>query len=192
MRATYRAVRRAHRRDEGVSLFELLVVMSIFIVVMAACFQILAAVQKQTGDNLSQVEAVQMARLGLANVDRQLRSAETLVAPSATRIRAYIGADGNPRCVEFNVTTAGELQMRSWTSPTSITPWRTIATRLANTATTAPFTATPAADPNYVVVRLLVKPSTGTARPIEVTTALTKRNAPAAARSTLCDTTTVP
>ncbi len=189
------------RRDDGVTLFELLVVMTIFIGVMAVCFQVLGAVQQQTGDNLSQTEAVQSARLGLANIDRQLRSAESVIPATttgSTNLRAYVQADGNPRCIEYDVQATGELRTRSWTSTTGVTPWRTIATRLANTSSTAPFkvTAPPTATPSASVQRtlvdvtLLVKPSSG-AKPVEVTTSLTVRNQPATA-TTLCATAPAP
>ncbi len=189
------AWRRHARNDSGVSLFELLVVMSIFVVIMAVCFRVLETVQQQTGDNLSQAEAVEMARLGLANVDRQLRSAETIIPPSAAApmsIRAYIAADNNPRCVQFDVTSGGTLRMREWATATSVGTWRTLATRLANSASAPPFEVPSGYGDKFVNVRLLIKPKTSSTKPVEVTTSLTRRNSPATTPSTLCDPTTVP
>ncbi len=183
------------RSDRGVSLFELLVVMSIFVVIMALCFRVLETVQQQTGDNLSQAEAVGMARLGLANVDRQLRSAETIIPPSAAApmsIRAYIAADNNARCVQFEVTSGGALRMRQWTTATSVGGWRTLATRLANSASAPPFEVPTGYGDKLVNVRLVIKPKTSSTRPVEITTSLTRRNSPATTPSTLCDPTTVP
>ncbi len=189
LRERFVAVTQRQRRDAGVTIFELLVVMSIFAVVMALCFKVLTTVQKQTGDNLSQAEAVETARLGLANIDRQIRSAETLWAPTSSApmsLRAYIAVAGPPRCLQFEVTPTGELRSRTWTSTGAVSGWRTLATGLVNNGTTArPFEVVGS---NQVTVRLLVKPHASASRPIEVATSLTKRNNPLTTPSTLCDT----
>ncbi len=189
LRARLAAVAAQQRRDAGVTILELLVVMSIFAVVMALCFKVLTTVQKQTGDNLSQAEAVETARLGLANIDRQLRSAETLWAPTASApmsLRAYIAVDGPPRCLQFEVTSTGVLRSRTWTGAGAVSGWRTLATGLVNNGTTArPFEVVGS---NQVTVRLLVKPHRSSSRPIEFATSLTKRNSPLTTPSTLCNT----
>lgn len=73
--------------DAGYSLVELLVVMAIFTGLLTIVFGVLITVQKQTRDNLGRDEQVQQAELGLAQIDRQVRSGNVITVPAASTLR---------------------------------------------------------------------------------------------------------
>ncbi len=179
------------RREDGFTLFEMLTSMVIFSVVLAVAMQVLTTVQIQARDNLARVDAVQQARLGLANVDRQLRSAQAVyLSTDGMTLRAFL-AVGTPRCVEFRVdATSASLTTRTWTDPNNLGEPRRTASYVVNagrTPTAPAFTAPPGYAAPLVDVRLLVQPQTGTAAPVEVGTSLTARNGtPGAATSNVC------
>lgn len=158
-----RAVRRvrARRRDEGWTLIELMVSMSIFIALLTIVFSLLVTVSQQTADNMSRAQQVAEVRLGLSQIDRQVRSGNVISDPSVVDVnsgvpayyslRVYTQTDGTNQCVQWRVIfpsgllTAGELQFRSWQtdwlSTGVVTAWRVVARDLVAppSLTDAPF-----------------------------------------------------
>ena len=104
--------------DEGVSLPELLVTMAIFSIVMSVVFSAMIAIEKQTAKVQNSAQAISQVRLGLAQIDKQVRSGNVLYSPadepasvpsctasgtSGTCMRVYTQTNGTQRCVQWQV-----------------------------------------------------------------------------------------
>ena len=74
-------LRRRKDRDSGFSLMEMIVVMGLFSVLLAMVFTILISLTFQASDSLARERAVQQARLGVSQIDRQVRSGEPHQGP---------------------------------------------------------------------------------------------------------------
>lgn len=137
---------RGQKGDGGLSLVELMVAMGILGVVTAVAYSVLITVTKQSRDLQGRSETVGQARLAIEQMDRQIRSGNVLFNPAnealPNSMRVYTQANGQERCVQWQMTTAGQLRSRSW-SPTwqtdgLVTGWGIVARGLVNT--TSPFT----------------------------------------------------
>ena len=202
-----RAVRRvrARRRDEGWTLIELMVSMSIFIALLTIVFSLLVTMSQQTADNMSRAQQVAEVRLGLSQIDRQVRSGNVISDPGVADVnsgvpayyslRVYTQTDGTNQCVQWRVifppgqpTTGGELQFRSWQtdwlSTGVVTAWRVVARDLVAPMTPTyvpPFQRSVAAASSIaqsVQVTLWVKEpgSRSASAPTVITSVLTGRN----------------
>lgn len=133
-------------RDEtGMTLVELLVGMIIFSILMAFVFTILIQILNLSWDSQGRVVAAQEARLGIAQIDRQIRSGNVILDPSLETVadsgvapyysmRIYTQADGESRCAQWRVIDHGDgavLEFRSWSPnyPTDpdVTDWGVVA-----------------------------------------------------------------
>lgn len=132
--------------DRGASLVEMLVVMLLFTGIIGVTTTILLSVHRSTAQSLARADDVAQARLGLAAIDRQVRSGNILYDPAAEALplsmRIYTQADGHSRCTQWQVHH-GVLRTRSW-SPTwqadgGVEAWRTVARRVVNDAAAPPF-----------------------------------------------------
>ena len=200
-----RAVRRvrARPRDEGWTLIELMVSMSIFIALLTIVFSLLVTMSQQTADNMSRAQQVAEVRLGLSQIDRQVRSGNVISDPSVADVnsgvpayyslRVYTQTDGTNQCVQWRVIfpsgllTGGELQFRSWPttwlSTGGVTAWRVVARDLVmpTPPTDTPFqrvTAPAGSIAQSVQVTLQVKApgSRSASAPTVIATVLTGRN----------------
>jgi prepilin-type N-terminal cleavage/methylation domain-containing protein len=151
--------------DDGVSLPELLVTMAIFSIVMSIVFTAMISVQKQTGQVEATAGAVSQVRLGLAQIDKQIRSGNVLYSPadepagvasctasgtSGTCMRVYTQTHGTQRCVQWQVIAdpdhPGTNMLRSrgwastWTTDGNVSPWSTVARGLNASPSVMPFT----------------------------------------------------
>ncbi|WP_432505331.1 PulJ/GspJ family protein [Kineococcus arenarius] len=187
-------------RDAGQTLTELVVAMAIVGIVLAVALRIVVTVTQQTAQTQQRLAATETARAALADIDRQVRSADLItVDGSRTRFRVRTTADtrstpGTRRCVEWDLTPAGVLRSRSWDETWTVgaasggpNAWRQLATGVDVSAATVgarpPFSdGSPAGA--VVVVDLSVL-SGGDADPARVTTTLARRNQPPAG-STPC------
>lgn len=145
-----RAMRRRLRKDEGFSLTEMLVVMAIFGVLMAITFSILVVVMKQTRDSEARVRSLAQMRLGLSQIDRQVRSGNLIRDPADEvgtagssedvppyySMRIYTQEGGEARCAQWRVIDHeddgyGNLEFRTWdpTYPasTDVDDWHVVA-----------------------------------------------------------------
>lgn len=202
MRENARLERR-EPRDEGWTLVELLVSMSIFIVLLAIVFTLLLTMSQQTADNMARAQQMTQIRLGLAQIDRQVRSGnvisdpsvETLAnsgVPSNYSLRIYTQTDGTNRCAQWRVIfptgqPTGRLEFRSWQpdwlSSGVVNRWSVVANGLVPPTTVAdvPFQRVAAAagsKAQSVQVTLWVK-ATGlkaSAAPAAIKSVLTGRN----------------
>lgn len=174
--------------DGGWSLVELLVAMSIFGVLVAMSFSILVTVQRQTKDNLARVEQTAQARLGLAQIDRQVRSGNVVIDPATAgelprSMRVFTQTDGVRRCVQWQVV-AGTLRFRSWDPDWStvgaVEGWRVVARSVISDSrapvTFTKETASGGSQAQSVRVRLWLQAEGADGRPVEMTTVLSGRN----------------
>lgn len=121
---------RGRADDAGMTLTELLIGMVIFGILMAIVFSVLIAITYQSKDTLATVRAVEEARLGVSQIDRQVRSGNVILDPSAESLatagvgpffsmRINTQEDGVDMCVQWRVIDQegdgfGDLQFRSW------------------------------------------------------------------------------
>ncbi|AEI12312.1 MULTISPECIES: PilW family protein [Cellulomonas] len=139
--------RRASDDQSGFTLVELLVVMSIFMGLLIIVFGIMITMSRQTKDNLARTEATEQVRIGLMQIDRQVRSGNVISDPAAETVtmsgadtyyslRVYTQTDGVFQCVQWRVvyeaaSPFGRLEYRSWKpswqSTGGVESWRTVA-----------------------------------------------------------------
>lgn len=137
-------------RQDGVSLIELVVVMIIFSGLLSIVFSVLIIASRDTKDNTARNQQVAQARIGLMEIDRQVRSGNVISDPSAElpassgvpasySLRVYTQTDGVFHCVQWRVrfpaSGSGLLEERSWTplwaSTGQVTSWRVVARDLS-------------------------------------------------------------
>ena len=166
-----------------------MVSMVIFSIVIALTVSVLITISRQTRDNLARSDSVEMARIGLSQIDRLVRSGNLFYDPATSggmSVLVFTQANGERHCVEWRVQTDGQLRTRSW-SPTwqtdgMISSWATFARNLVNDA--PGFTATPAftlattgaSSQSVLTVHLLVKNPDDEGVPVELQTTLSGRN----------------
>ncbi len=134
-------------RDDGYSLTELLIAMFIFGLLMSFTFTILIQVMYQSRDTLARSRALEEARLGVAQIDRQVRSGNVILDPYLENettsgvpryfsMRIYTQADENPTCAQWRVILQpgnlyGNLEFRSWApgypDVNIVQPWAVVA-----------------------------------------------------------------
>ncbi len=168
--------------------------MVIFSILLAVIYGVLISVQRQTADTVRRADAVDQARIGLAQIDRQVRSGNVFYDPVYETLpmsmRVYTQSNGVPRCVQWQVT-GGQLRTRSWEplTGTILTDWHPIARNIVNTVdgdpTTvdaeAPFAlagggATTTYGSRLVDVLFLVKDPRAGGSAVEVRASLSGRN----------------
>jgi prepilin-type N-terminal cleavage/methylation domain-containing protein len=159
--------------DDGFSLIELLIVMTIFSLVLGIVFSAIITIQRYTSDVASTADAASEVRIALAEIDRQVRSGNVLYSPAGEQaqlascasnsmdagscMRVYTQANGSDRCVQWQVladpSRPGTSLLRSrgwpstWKTGESYSDWRTQARNLVPTTSAAwPFTLKGAAN----------------------------------------------
>lgn len=198
------------RRDEGMTLVELVVAMSMLGVVLLIFTSVLASVQRTMVVNQRYSEANDEARLALQQLDRELRSGNVITDP-ADAISGFTGAPANQRlliytqanlptrgqalCELWKVTTDHDLQVRRWVpgSTSWTTSWVTVADAVVNRSTGVnAFTmnSDPLKGERTVDVRLQVNPDYdgNPDRTIEVRSSLTGRNTSYNYPTNICQT----
>lgn len=163
MRDAMTKMRRRVSRDAGArasdqagfTLIELLVVMALFAGLLAIVFSILIMVMQDTRDSMARADQVEQMRLGLMQIDRQVRSGNVISDPGAEStatsgvapgysMRVYTQTDGVFQCVQWRVvfdgtdTVDGRLEYRSWDpawrSTGEVREWGVVARSLAQPA----------------------------------------------------------
>lgn len=155
-----RRLRRARREQGGFTLVELLISMTIFSVLMAIILSLMITMMYQAKDNLGRQRAVEQGRLGLSQIDRQIRSGNLILdpkndgvaesgVPANYSLRIYTQEGGDDKCVQWRVifydsSEFGKLEYREWSpaDTTTVTPWSRVASNLVE-----PPVAFAAADP---------------------------------------------
>ena len=187
------------RGDEGVTLIELVVVMTvmtIFLAIFTAGIVRLSRTSTRVEAGATGQSQLDIAFMRLAE---EIHYASQMSQNGTVNSDAYIEyltlGSGTRTCVELRVHVAsGQLQRRTWTqgaAPLTPTPWRALASGVSPWPGVAPFTPV-AADPTYNLRRLRVRLAVttgGDAQPVtrqsDVTfTAL--NSSPGAADPTVC------
>lgn len=121
--------------------------MIIFGIVMGITFGILITITNQTKDTLARVRALEEAKLGISQIDRQVRSGNVIMDPALEppgaadvpayfSMRIYTQAGTEPRCAQWRVKDKdgdgyGDLEFRSWKpGPLDATEWTAVAHNL--------------------------------------------------------------
>jgi prepilin-type N-terminal cleavage/methylation domain-containing protein len=190
-----RKLRQRADDDHGFTLIELLVSMLIFSFVITAAYAALFMVQTQTKDTLARADAIQQAKLAVAQMDRQIRSGNVLYDPAQEAtlgfpmsMRIYTQANGVEKCVQWQIVS-GKLRMRSWSpnwqTDNIVTSWTTIARGVVNQSSVSsdtPFSLAAVAagggaySARVVNVLLRMKNSGSKGKAYDVTTSLAGRN----------------
>src|SRR5438067_7681677 len=144
------------------TLVELIVTISLLMVVLAIFLNILAAVQNGLVAQTDRSTSNDNARLAVEELDREIRSGNVLYDPAtesdaghdiyrgmSLRIYTQSNANSRPgfRCVQWRITSGGELQTRNWwtdwrSSPsTLVAGWRVVADHVVNRTDSPPVTA---------------------------------------------------
>lgn len=186
--------------DAGFSLTELLVAMSIFGGLMALVMGILISMSTAAADNMTRAAQVEEARIGIMQIDRQVRSGNVISDPatesvadsgvtSGFSLRVFTQTNGVRKCVQWRVVfpdpgdLQGELQYRSWDTNWqtggTVEPWSVVARDVIAPDSGAPFAKV---DPlsgtsaQSISVTLRIQGERTTSKPTTVSTVLTGRN----------------
>lgn len=140
------------RRDEGMTLVELLVAMFILGIVALVFTSMLASVQARVVDQDKLSQTLDQARLAVQQLDREIRSGNVLYDPARENagvascagclpgytLRVYTQSNaptrGGYRCGLWQIDTRGRLLVRYWppSNPAGATDWRVVATGIVN------------------------------------------------------------
>ena len=145
--------RAARSDDRGMSLTELLVSMMIFGALMAMIMTVMITLTNMSKDSVARTQAIQEARLGVAQIDRQVRSGNVILDPGLEpttnadvpkfySLRIYTQEDGVNKCAQWRVKDHdgddfGDLEYRTWDpliGAASATTWSPVAHNLVDMA----------------------------------------------------------
>lgn len=160
---------RKPKDDSGMTLAELLVSMFIFSLLMAITTAIMINLLYMTRDNLGRVDAAQEARLGISQIDRQVRSGNVIMDPANETIagsgvapyysmRIFTQEGTAPKCAQWRVIADpgdefGRLEYRYWSPNYHTDPfvadWAVVARNVVVPAATTPDPDDPATWPPF-------------------------------------------
>ncbi len=181
MRSLQRRIRA--RRDDGFTIVEMLVVMVVMTVILAAAYNVLLVILKNTKAVNDRADASMQVRHALAQIERQVVSGNVLYDPATEPLpmsmRVYTQANGLQRCVQWQVT-GGELRTRAWApGDSTASPWTVVARHIVNTSSQQPFVlqgGSTAYGSRLVDVRLFAQLDPDGGPPAELETSISGRN----------------
>jgi type II secretory pathway pseudopilin PulG len=198
------------RREDAMTLVELVVAMSIMSIVLLVFTSVLASVQRTVVLNQVYSAANDQARLAIQQLDRELRSGNVIndpgeaiagftMAPVNQHLLIYTQANlptrGAAHCELWAITTDRELKVRRWLpgSSTWETAWFTVAEGIVNRDTGVDafsMNADPLKGERTVDVLLQVNPDLDDhpTRTIDIPVSLTGRNTSYNYPTNICQT----
>jgi type II secretory pathway pseudopilin PulG len=157
------------------TLVELSMVVALLGVVVASILGVLYSAQTNLNREISRSNSNDQIRLAAQELDREIRSGNVLYDPSTENyptgdvypgmsLRVYTQTNyptrGDERCVQWRITSTGDLQQRSWdpnwqSSPSTLVyPWRIVASNLTNRTDNVAAFVRPAGTLNVVNITL--------------------------------------
>lgn len=157
------------KSDQGTTLVELVVSMTIFSVVIVIVMGALITLMTVSNGAFTRADAQSEIRTGLADISKQMRSGNVLFSPKdeplgpvhsciaaadgtdrGSCMRIFTQTNGIPRCVQWQVLEIspggnGKAILRTrnwdplWSTSNDVTPWRTVARGLTLDAANPPF-----------------------------------------------------
>ncbi len=201
------------RSEEGMTLVELTVSMSMLTIVSVIFLSALVSVQRGVERQTDRTVTNDQIRLALQQLDHEIRSGNLLydpqnetdplndIAPSMS-LRIYTQANADIRnpgnqCVQWRITDTGELQSRRWATnwqddpATLVTNFRVVAEDVVNrdaSVNVKAFTLDP--DPakggRTIVVSLVVNANAKSGQNVTITQSVTGRNTEYGFPSNVC------
>lgn len=188
-------LRARFKREDGFTLVEIAVAVGLLGLVTAITLSILTRAQADLQIQMSRSANNDQVRLAAQSIDREIRSGDVFYDPAqevfgpgdvaagmSLRVLSEANAPTRPgkRCVQWRITSSGELQRRDWTTDwqsdpaTKVSGWRTVAEAIRNRADGAmAFTRTQA---NLITVDLRVSEDTSKGSPVRVKFAVSGRD----------------
>ena len=192
------------RREEGMTITEVAVVLAMLLVVLGAFLTVLDSVNKGVVAQQERSTMNDEARLAIERLDREVRSGNVLYDPAAEvpanySLRIYTQANATTRtpaftCVQWKIEDR-QLVRRSWPpgNPGAVSEWLLLADEIVNRELTPAVPAfaldpDPAKDGRTVDIMFMVDadPDDITTRPVRIQTSLTGRNTSFGAASDAC------
>ena len=182
------------RREEGMTITEVTVVLAMLLIVLGAFLTVLDSVNRGVVAQQERSEMNDEARLAMERLDREVRSGNVLYDPAAEvpanySLRIYTQANATTRtpsfvCVQWKIEDR-ELLRRSWPpgNPGAVSEWLLVADEIVNRELTPGVPAfaldpDPAKNGRTVDVTFMVDtdPDDATNRTVRIQTSLTGRN----------------
>jgi type II secretory pathway component PulJ len=197
-----RRLRIDHGRQDGMSLAEVMVTMTLMMIVILTFTTILASIQRAVSHNDSRAINNDQARLAMIELDREIRSGNVLYDPATETgtglvagfaLRIYTQSNANIRtpspgyvCRLWQITADGKLQTRYWppNQPEDASGWLTVATGIVNRMMSPTVMAFSRSDPTsatggrivYIDLRVNNNYATRPTETLKIQAAITGRN----------------
>lgn len=165
------------RREEGFTLVEIIVFLGMFGGILTILFNALTTTQVSLERQSARAQSNDEVRLAAQAIDREVRSGDLISNPQAEdysakdivpyysfRVlsEANVPTRGDKRCVQYRITSGGELQRRSWRPLTDdASDWRTLATGVRNRVEGVPAFSRPQTNLLQVTLLANARPGTG-------------------------------
>lgn len=180
--------------EQGWSLVELLFVLALSGVVTAMVAGFLTSSQNTLGRQTARSISNDQIRLAAQSFDREVRSGNVVYNPASESfsagdiapgmsVRVYAQTNGDPRCVQWRITSTGELQRRSWPAyynpanpahVSAVSGWRIVAEHVTNRIESIAAFTRP--DTNLLTIRLRANDDPAKGSTVEVTQSVSGRN----------------
>jgi prepilin-type N-terminal cleavage/methylation domain-containing protein len=192
---------RSREEQQGFSLIELLVAMSIFAVLLAVVMSVIVAMNSSMVKTQGITDSARNGLLATEILDKELRYGDWINAPAygTTNTSDYylsfeaLNSTDVEQCYQWRVHTGGKLQQRTWlsantTSVTTTSPaFTTVAVGVVNPTTVLPFSVFN--NSTQVLVDLVLQSSGRPAGHAETKLTMTARNIASGPGSTKCNVT---
>jgi Flp pilus assembly pilin Flp len=192
------------KAEDGVTLVELTVVMALLSMVLFTFLLTFETVQSAFNTQVDRSASNDQARAAVQEIDREVRSGNLLYDPAAESppgqvLRVYTQTnaptrDPGNRCVQWQITDAQQLQVRSWSvnwrTDGIVIDWRTVADHVVNRLRSIQaFALDPESNKGgrTLNVDIVVNENSISGRDVEIKTSVTGRNTEYGYPSDICN-----